>query len=146
LPTKGILTLDELRFFVEYAHFSGIEANLAGSLQSFQAQQVWVLIPQLDQVSTRGGSSAVELDPYTGKPAGEDTRQQRIIKRGLVAGLVAPEQGGVLNIPVAMKNNPDAVAAVKKLVEIIQAKRAEQSLPALQAFWVDKFGTAEVIR
>jgi uncharacterized protein (UPF0264 family) len=146
LPTKGILTLDELRFFVEYAHFLGIEANLAGSLQSFQAQQVWVLIPQLDQVSTRGGSSAVQLDPYTGKPAGEDTRQQRIIKRRLVAGLVAPEQGGVLNIPEAMKNNPDAVAAVKKLVAVIQAKRADQRLPELQAFWVDKFGNAEVIR
>jgi uncharacterized protein (UPF0264 family) len=86
LATKGILTLDELRFFVEYAHFAGIEANVAGSLQSFQAQQVWVLIPELDQVSTRGGSSAVQIDPSTGKPAGEDTRQQRIIKRRSVPG------------------------------------------------------------
>jgi uncharacterized protein (UPF0264 family) len=146
LATKGILTLDELRFFVDCAHFAGIEANVAGSLQSFQAQQIWVLIPQLDQVSTRGGSSAVQVDPSTGKPAGEDTRQQRVIKRHLVAGLVPPEQGGVLNIPDAMKNNRAAVADVQRLIELLGAQRAAQGLPSLQAFWVDRSGNAEVIR
>ena len=144
--TKGILTLEELRFFVDYAHFVGIEANLAGSLQSFQAQQAWVLIPQLDQVSTRGGSSAVPLDPSTQEATGEDTRQQRIIKRQLVAGLVPPEQGGVLNIPVAMKDLPAAVQDVHRLIEMLRTKRAAQDLPPVQAFWVDNFGNAEVIK
>jgi uncharacterized protein (UPF0264 family) len=146
LTTKGILSLDELRFFVDYAHFVGLEANIAGSLQSVQAQQLWVLIPQLDQLSTRGGSSAIEIDPSTGAPAGEDTRQQRIIKRRLVAGLIPPEQGGVLNIPQAMKTNPSAVSDVHRLIDTLVAKRAEQSLPPLLAYWVSKYGGTEVIR
>ena len=145
LPTKGILTLEELRFFVEYAHFSGIEANVAGSLQSFQAQQLWVLIPQLDQASTRGGSSAVQADPVTGGAAGEDTRQQRVIKRDLVTGLAPPEQGGTLNIPVAMRTSAAAVADVKRLIEVIGLKRSLQGLPLLRAFWADKFGTLEAV-
>src|SRR5262249_50711126 len=44
---KGILNLDELRFFVDYCHFRGIEANVAGSVESYQAQQLWVLLPEL---------------------------------------------------------------------------------------------------
>jgi hypothetical protein len=145
LPTRGILTLEEMRFFVEYAHFMGIEANIAGSLQSFQAQQLWVLIPELDQVSTRGGSSAVAIDPVTGRAAAEDTRQQRIIKRRLVAGLVPPEQGGVLNIPMAMKTNPRAIEDVQRLIAMLQRKRADQQLPPLRSCWIDRDGSSEVI-
>jgi uncharacterized protein (UPF0264 family) len=146
LPTRGILTLDELRFFVEYAHFCGIEANLAGSLQSFQAQQVWVLIPELDQVSTRGGSSAVQIDPTKKGVTGEDTRQQRIVKRQLVAGLVAPEQSGVLNVSVAMKENSAAVLEVRRLIDMLERKRKGVGLPSLRAFWVNKLGETEPIR
>jgi uncharacterized protein (UPF0264 family) len=146
LPTKGILTLDELRYYVEYAHFSGIEANVAGSLQSFQAQQLWVLIPELDQVSTRGGSSAVQIDPTTGGAGGEDTRQQRIIKRNLVTGLIPPEQGGTLNLPAALRAHAAAVADVTRLIDMIGRKRVEQGLPALRAYWTDKFGALEAIQ
>lgn len=145
-PTRGILQLEELRFFVDYAHFLGIEANLAGSLQSFQAQQAWAFIPYLDQCSTRGGSSAVELNPITGQPAGEDTRQQRIIKRQLVAGLAPPEQGGFLNIPIAMKENPAAIGDITSLMETLNALNQKNGLDALPAFWVDKFGNMEAIR
>lgn len=145
LPTKGILSLDEMRFFVKYAHFTGIEANIAGSLQSFQAQQLWVLIPELDQVSTRGGSSAVAIDPVTRKAAAEDTRQQRIIKRNLVAGLAPPEQGGVLNIPMAMKANPRAVEDVQRMIVTLQRKRADQQLPPLRSYWIDRDGSSEEI-
>jgi uncharacterized protein (UPF0264 family) len=145
LPTKGILSLDEMRFFVQYAHFRGIEANIAGSLQSFQAQQLWVLIPELDQVSTRGGSSAVAIDPMTSQAAAEDTRQQRIIKRNLVAGLVPPEQGGVLNIPIAMKTNPNAVQDVHRLIDMLQHKRAEQQLPPIRSYWINRDGSSEEV-
>jgi uncharacterized protein (UPF0264 family) len=145
LPTKGILSLDELRFFVDYAHSVGIEANTAGSLQSFQAQQLWALIPELDQVSTRGGSSAIQVDPGTNGTAGEDTRQQRIIKRSLVSGLVAPEQGGVLNMPIAMKANAAAVESIHRLIDMLAAKLAVEGLPSPGAFWVDKFGHREAI-
>ncbi len=145
LPTKGILMLDEIRYFVDYAHFAGIEANTAGSMQSFQVQQLWVLVPELDQASTRGGSSAVRVDPTTEGSAGEDTRQQRIIKRNLVSGLAPPEQGGVLNLPSAMKANPDALARVRELIEMLGGKRAKQALPPLEAFWVDKYGNSERI-
>jgi len=104
------------------------------------------LIPELDQTSTRGGSSAVQWDPSTKTQTGEDTRQQRIIKRSLVAGLVPPEQGGVLNVPIAMKDNAAAVADVKRLIEMIGAKRAHQGLPPLRAFWVSKSGEMEAIQ
>ncbi len=146
LPTKGILSLDEMRFFVQYAHFMGIEANIAGSLQSFQAQQLWVLIPELDQVSTRGGSSAVAIDPLTSQATAEDTRQQRIIKRNLVAGLVPPEQGGVLNIPMAMKANTNAVQEVHRLIDILQRKRSEQQLPFLRSYWINRDGSFEEVK
>lgn len=58
---SGILRLEDIRFFVEYCHFRGIEANVAGSIESYQAQQLWVLIPELDQCSTRGAASGVEV-------------------------------------------------------------------------------------
>jgi uncharacterized protein (UPF0264 family) len=113
LPRQGILSLDDARFFVDYCHYKGIEANIAGSVQSYQAQQLWRLIPELDQVSTRGASSGVEEDP-SGAGVGMDTRQHRVIKRTLVQGLAAPEHGGVANFPDFMQDNHEAMAAIEE--------------------------------
>ena len=139
IPREGILPLEDLKFFVEYCHYRGLEANLAGSLQSYHAQQVWLQIPTLDQISTRGGSSAVRNDPR-GSTAGSDTRQHRATHRDLVRGLVPPEQGGVLNVPISMRERPDGPKMVDQLVSMLQAKRHEQRLPELQAFYVDRLG------
>jgi hypothetical protein len=54
LAQRGILSLEDLTFFVEYCHFRGIVPNVAGSIDSIQAQQLWGLLPKLDQLSTRG--------------------------------------------------------------------------------------------
>ena len=136
---RGILSLDEIRFFVEYCHYRGVEANVAGSVQSYQAQQLWAMIPELDQVSTRGAGSGVPREPG-GEQTGADTRQHRVIKRTLVRGLAAPEHGGVLNFPRKMKDDGDARAAIEEVCARVAEKREEQGLPTLEAFYVDKFG------
>ncbi|MFD8323695.1 (5-formylfuran-3-yl)methyl phosphate synthase [Kitasatospora purpeofusca] len=104
LTRRGILTLDEIRFFVDLCHARGLEANLAGSVQSHQAQQVWRLVPDLDQLSARGGVVAPFRDPLRG--TGADTRHQRVVRSALVAGLVPPEQGGHLVVPEHMARSP----------------------------------------
>ena len=101
LTRTGILSLDDIRFFVDYCHYKGVVPNLAGSIQSYQAQQVWAAIPELNQMSTRGGSSGVSSDPFQNQ-TGTDSRQFRVIKRDLVKGLAPPELGGVMNIPEYM--------------------------------------------
>lgn len=145
LETTGILPLDDLRFFVDYCHFRGVAANLAGSIQSFQAQQLWVLIPELDQISTRGGASAVAYDP-SGASAGGGSRHERVIKRQLVRGLTAPEHGGVLNIPERWKENPEAMGRVKETIMMVSERRKAQDLPPLETYFVDKFGTGKPFR
>ena len=40
MARRGILTLEDLRFFVQYCHYRGVTANLAGSIESYQAQQI----------------------------------------------------------------------------------------------------------
>jgi uncharacterized protein (UPF0264 family) len=140
VANQGILGLDEIRFFVDYCHYRGVIANVAGSITSYQAQQLWALIPHLDQVSTRGSASAVSRDPYGASSMGEDTRQLRVIKRTLVRGLAPPEHGGVLNIPLEWKTKPEAMEDVRRVRELIFAQRAVLDLPALQVFFVDRFG------
>ncbi|GAA1960701.1 (5-formylfuran-3-yl)methyl phosphate synthase [Kitasatospora viridis] len=105
LVRSGILGLDEIRFFVELCHAHDLEANLAGSVQSHQAQQVWRLVPEVDQLSARGGVVAPARDPHTGR-AGRGTRHDRVVRRTLVSGLVPPEQGGRLVLPARMADSP----------------------------------------
>lgn len=140
LMQQGILTLEELRFFVEYCHYRGVAANVAGSIESYQAQQLWALIPELDQASTRGSASAVERDPSNARPVGENTRQHRVIRRSLVRGLAPPEHGGVLNIPEVLKTVKGANARVQELMTTLREARQASGLPELKAFWVDAFG------
>lgn len=137
---QGILTLDELRFFVEYCHYRGVAANVAGSIDSYQAQQLWALIPELDQASTRGAASGVNRDPSNANPAGEDSRQHRIIKRSLVRGLAPPEHGGVLNLPEALKTTKGAMPRIRELISMLQESRKDAGLQELQAFWIDPAG------
>lgn len=137
---RGILTLEELRFFVDYCHYRGVAANVAGSIESYQAQQLWELIPDLDQASTRGSASAVDIDPSNARPVGEDTRQHRVIKRTLVRGLAPPEHGGVLNFPDILKNASGATGRIQELVAKQRAYRKASGFPDLQAFWVDSAG------
>lgn len=137
---SGILKLDDIRFFVEYCHFRGIEANVAGSIESYQAQQLWVLIPELDQCSTRGSASAVEIDPSKPSVDGLNTRQHRIIKRTLVCGLAPPEHGGVLNLPAALRDNAQAVAEIVHLRKMLSDRRALLGLPLLRTNYVDARG------
>jgi len=61
-PKQGILTLADLKFFVRYCHYKGLSANLAGSIESYQAQQLWALIPELDQLSARGAASVLNIE------------------------------------------------------------------------------------
>jgi uncharacterized protein (UPF0264 family) len=129
LERGGILSLDDIRFFVDYCHFRGVEANLAGSFTSYHAQQLWRLVPQTDQVSTRGGASAVTEDPSRPDSTGEDSRRDRAIVRDLVRGLLPPEQGGCLWLPAEMK--PAATEA---------AREALARYPGLTGFWADKHG------
>jgi len=129
---------------VDYCHYRGIEANVAGSVQSYQAQQLWVKIPELDQVSTRGAASAVESEPDT-ELSGSDTRQHRVIKRTLVRGLAPPEHGGALNFPAAMKDSREAIRAIKALREELDFDRNKQGMPKLECYFVDRYGQTEPI-
>lgn len=138
LPRRGILSLEEIRFFVDYCHLRGVEANLAGSLQSFHAQQVWLKVPQLDQLSTRGGSTAVVRNPYSGA-VDSDTRFSRVTKRELVRGLAPPEQGGVLNVAAHMVT-AESKAFFKQLSEMINDERRQQGFEAAGTWVVDSFG------
>jgi uncharacterized protein (UPF0264 family) len=141
LPRTGILKLDDLRFFVDYCHYRGIVANLAGSLDSYQAQMLWALIPELDQLSVRGHASRVSSNP-AGTGTGSDTRQSRTIYRNLVRGLAPPEHGGVLNVPTAFAADQAAAAQVQKLRRLIEMHRQTLGLPRLEAYWVDARGSA----
>jgi uncharacterized protein (UPF0264 family) len=131
LPREGILSLDDVRFFVSYCHFRGLEANLAGSFLSYHAQQIWRLVPETDQVSTRGGSSAMQVDPSQSGGVGEDSRRDRVIKRSLVCGLIPPEQGGYLWLPDGMKKDPKGQSAAATLLK---------RYPDLTGYWADGFG------
>ena len=94
MARRGILTLEDLRFFVQYCHYRGVTANLAGSIESYQAQQIWALIPELDQASARGAASGIDIAPSPSNATspsnapmpGADTRKRRVIKRSLVHG------------------------------------------------------------
>ena len=141
LTQKGILKLDELEFFVEYCHFRGLPANYAGSVESYQAQQLWVLVPEVDQMSTRGAASGVAVDPSDPGDVGEDTRQRRVIRHTLVRGLAPPECGGVLNLPVELRNEPEAAAALSGLQSLIADGRRKLGLPDLQTYYVDAAGS-----
>lgn len=140
MPQSGILSLDDLRFFVDYCHFRQIRANIAGSVESYQAQQLWVLIPEVDQISTRGSASAVEVDPSKADAQGEDTRQRRVIKRALVRGIAPPEHGGVLNLPTSLLDNAESNSDIAQLRDLLAEKRRELGLPDLRVCYVDALG------
>lgn len=142
---RGILSLEELKFFVDYCHYRGLSANVAGSIESYQAQQLWVLIPELDQASTRGSASAVDRDPSRSN-TGQDTRQHRVIKRNMVRGIAPPEHGGVLNLPESIRSHADTPARVKELIELLSERRAAMGLPDLQSFWINRFGEQTPIK
>ena len=133
LTRVGILSLEEVRFFVDYCHARGIEANLAGSLQSYHAQQIWYLVPEADQVSTRGGSSGIRRNLADDGADGADTRVARVTKRSLVRGLIAPEDGGCLNLPEGMGDEAGAMA------------RQLSNTYGIEAFWVDPYGEQKAI-
>jgi hypothetical protein len=144
IPKQGILTLKDLKFFVDYCHYKGVSANLAGSIESYQAQQLWALIPELDQLSARSAASGLNIAPSpsgakSSSDAPRDTRKDRIIKRSLVHGMAPPEHGGVLNLPDSL-NTAQAATRVRELIAMLGEKRREGGLPDLQAFWVDKPG------
>jgi uncharacterized protein (UPF0264 family) len=141
MAQQGILTLEELRFFVDYCHYRGVAANVAGSIDSYQAQQLWALIPNLDQASTRGSASGVDRDPSAGGVIGENTRQRRVIRRHLVRGLAPPEHGGVLNLPEKLKTTPGAAERIEALVAMLSESRKRNDEPPLETFWVDPYGT-----
>ena len=143
LHRKGILTLGDIRFFVDYCHYRGVAANVAGSLDSFQAQMLWVLVPELDQLSTRGSASGVTTDPSRPGSAGHDTRQHRVIYRTLVRGLAPPEHGGVLNRPVRLRADLNAKARINELRTLIADHRRDLRLPDLVTCWVAPNGAAE---
>jgi len=139
ITTKGILSLDEIKYFVDYCHYRGIEANLAGSIQSYQAQQLWLLVPEIDQISTRGGASAVTQEPNSINK-GSDTRQFRVIKRNMVKGIVPPEHEGILNISLKFRANSKAMTDITDLKELLISEREKQKLPPLKSYFVDSFG------
>ncbi len=139
LPYHGVLSLEDIRFFVDYCHHRGIEASLAGSLQSAHAQQVWVKAPQLDQMANRDAASGICVVPGSAE-RGIDSRQHRAIKSTLVRGIVPPEQGGILNIPEGLKGNRLAMSTMKRLVAMIKAERRNLQLPELEVFFSDPFG------
>jgi uncharacterized protein (UPF0264 family) len=146
MQLKGILPLEDIRFFVDYCHSRGLAANLAGSIESYQAQQLWVLVPEIDQISTRGSSSAIAVDPSNATLQGANTRQFRVIKRNLVRGLAAPEHGGVLNIPASFRGSREAAPRIQELIETIREGRKKLGLPELKTFWADPFGNLEDLK
>lgn len=137
LTRTGILPVDDIRFFVDYCHYRGIEANLAGSVQSYQAQQIWRLVEKIDQLSTRGGASAVAVDPAR-RSTGEESvasRRDQVMKRELVAGLAPPEQGGYVWLPTKMKDVDGVDDAVHRL---------RKTFPDITTvYWADRFGNLE---
>jgi uncharacterized protein (UPF0264 family) len=140
LTSKGILSLEEIRFFVDYCHFRGLEANLAGSVRSYQAQQLWELVPHLDQTSTRGSSSAPARDPSgTGGDAG-DTRQFNVIRRELVRGLAPPEHGGALILPEVFLQNEKAKVALARCRDLIDQARAAYGAGPIPLLTANKWG------
>lgn len=145
LARTGIMSLEELKFFVEYCHYRNIEANIAGSVQSYQAQQLWLAIPELDQISTRGAASCLQINPATNQVDTLNTRQHRIIHRHLVRGLTPPEQEGVLNFPAHMRKNPVALEAIAECRAKLNEQRRQQKLPELISYFVDAFGHATEI-
>jgi len=139
LAYHGVLSLDDIKFFVDYCHHKGIEANLAGSLQSLHAQQIWVKAPQLDQMSNRDAASAILVAPES-KEQGLDTRQHRVIKATLVRGIVPPEQGGVLNVPQKLSDNTDAMSAIRETIDMVEKERDTLGLPKLKTYFTDLYG------
>lgn len=128
-PREGVLSLKEIEFFIQYCHFRGVEANLAGSLYSQHAQQLWKLVPSADQMSTRGGSTAVAKNPASASSGG-DTRHERVTHRNLVRGLAPPQHGGCLNVPKTFANRPGAAPIIEQLHRTCD----------VPAFWVDSEG------
>ena len=137
---QGILSLDDLQFFVDYCHYRGVAANVAGSIESYQAQQLWVLLPELDQAfnAKRGfRSGSRPLQRRSGR-RGYPTAPR--YQRNLVRGLAPPEHGGVLNLPESLKTAANAGGHVKELIAFLRDRRKALGFPELQAYWVDAFG------
>ncbi|MGY0236670.1 (5-formylfuran-3-yl)methyl phosphate synthase [Longispora urticae] len=129
LDRRGVLSVADIRFFVDYCHHRGLEANLAGSITSYQAQQLWRLVPHADHVSTRGGASAVQVDPAAPTGGGEDSRLANVIRRDLVRGYVPPEQNGHMCLPEKAKGSAGPLVADLR-----------HRYPDLPLYWADREG------
>jgi uncharacterized protein (UPF0264 family) len=144
LPRQGILTLEDIRFFVQCCHAHGLVANLAGSIDSYQAQMLWALLPDLDQLSTRGAASGTPVAPLqTCDEAAASGRRDRVIRASLVRGLAPPEQGGVLNLPASFKSDPAKQALIGQVQALIAHHRRAAALPELRTCWVNPCGVAQ---
>jgi uncharacterized protein (UPF0264 family) len=128
LPLKGILKFQEIRFLAEYAHYRGLVLNVCGSMTSYQAQQIWAKIPQVDQLSARGGASVLMKNPFMQGSFGKDHRHERAISRHFVRGLVPPEQGGTVLLPESMSQG-EAFQAVLQLQKELREVLKNQSQP-----------------
>ena len=142
LEQRGILKLDDIRFFTNYCHYRGLVANLAGSIDSYQAQQLWCLVPDLDEISTRGAASALARDPRGLVESGGGSRSEKVIVRSLVRGLAPPECGGVLNLPARLHEAKAGAKRIKLLVERLGDWRRALGQSPLQAFLTDDLGTS----
>ncbi len=139
LNYHGVLSLDDLRFFVDYCHSKNIEANLAGSIHSVHAQQLWLLVPQLDQMANRDAASCITQNSAA-NGHNIDNRQYRKIFAPLVRGIVPPEQGGILNIRSSVQDDAKSKDLSKDLVENVNALRSKFSLPKTDANYVNLYG------
>ena len=139
LSLDGILSIDEIGHFVRCCHSPGLpnplEAYVAGSIQSYHAQQLWVDIPDLDGISAREATLA-----DVGDTGASPAFPNRVICEGLVRGLVPPELGGVLNLPHEIADSEDGKVAARDFVGQIAQRRRGLGLPKLEAFFVNRFG------
>lgn len=139
LKFHGVINLDDLRFFVDYCHSKNIEANLAGSVHSAHAQQLWLLIPELDQMANRDAASCIPKAEWNNAHK-IDNRQYRKIQASLVRGIVPPEQGGILNIRSTVLDSSTSHNLIKDLIDNINDLRSRFSLPTTNGYLVDQFG------
>src|SRR5262249_60476908 len=97
LPRKGIYTLDEFATYARYCHQKGIQFWASGSIQPYQAQEVWALKDGdaeglVDAMAVRSGASGPvrQVSRPGASGPGIDNRATRRIYRDLVARYAPP--------------------------------------------------------